>query len=75
MGSQFELLDEGGTIDHSEIVAKNDGDSKIQKQKQKPTFSSHPKTFRDSLTARLISAKFEKPDDPNLVPLRFHQAA
>jgi len=27
------------------------------------------------LTARLISANFEKPNDPNLVPLGFHQTA
>jgi uncharacterized circularly permuted ATP-grasp superfamily protein len=34
------------------------------------------KGFREQcIAARLISANFEKPNDPNLVPLRFHQAA
>jgi hypothetical protein len=63
MGNQPELLYEGGAIDHIEIETKNDDDSKIQKQKKKPTFSNHLKTFRDSLNDEQLTVLENRVDE------------
>lgn len=63
MGNQPELLNEGGAIDHIEIETKTDGDSKIQKQKKKPTFSNHLKTYRDSLNKEQLTALEKRVDE------------